>query len=256
MSLSKADFDRYQDALKRIDSSSAAALEKALASAWRRGGKSSRSALKKITVDIAADIADQYGLAAGEVSAALWEDIYYNDTGSRLEALLPNMEDYYDEYFGDAAQAMVEKYMDKDDTKAAMRFLANITSKAVWEWARRTQTHNTERVVRRGYKGADEARFARVPQGADPCAWCLMLASRGFVYLSEWTAEHRASDGDLYHSCCRCIAISSFDSDPRLEGYDPDKYKDMYTSATVLDDKGRVDLKETLHNMRQMYGLK
>lgn len=255
MSLSKADFDRYHDALSRIDASSARELERAIAAAWKRGGKSDPKALSKITVDIAKDLADKYGLAAGEVSTALWEDIYYNDTGSRLEGLLPNMEDYYDEHFGEVAEAVVEKYLNADDRKKALVFLTNITTKAIREWARRSQTDNTRRVVRRRYKGYSTARWARVPQGPTTCAWCLMLASQGFVYVSEWTAEFKG-DGDKYHDCCDCVPISSFDSDPRLEGYDPEAYYKMYENARAKDDKGRVDVTTTLSHMRRMYGLK
>ena len=255
MSLTKAQFERYHDALSRIDSSTAAELEKALKTAWRRGGRSDPKALRKITVDIAKDIADKYGLEAGAVSAALWEDIYYNDTGSRLEALLPNMEDYYYDYMGEAAAQMVEKYMDQGELDKALEFLTAITTKAVREWARRTQTSNTERVYRQRRKGADEARWARVPVGDDACAWCVMLASRGFVYVSEWTAKYR-QDGEKYHDHCRCEVISSFDKNPVIEGYDPNEYLKMYEAGRRFDSQGRVDLTTTLYNMRQAYGLR
>lgn len=32
-------------------------------------------------------------------------------------------------------------------------------------------------------------KWARVPRGSDPCAFCVMLATRGFEYLSEETAD-------------------------------------------------------------------
>ena len=40
------------------------------------------------------------------------------------------------------------------------------------------------------------ARFARVPSGAKTCAWCEMLASRGFVYASK-----RDAGGDFHDDC-------------------------------------------------------
>jgi len=67
-------------------------------------------------------------------------------------------------------------------------------------------------------------RFARVPSGEDTCEFCLMLASRGFVYHTEVTASHA-------HANCDCRIIPSWKSEV-VEGYDPDElyalYKDNY----------------------------
>jgi len=62
-------------------------------------------------------------------------------------------------------------------------------------------------------------RFARVPLGAT-CAWCRMLASRGFVYASSDTA------GDItkYHPDCDCMIAPAWGPHPRINGYDHDVY--------------------------------
>lgn len=60
-------------------------------------------------------------------------------------------------------------------------------------------------------------RFARVPSGAETCTFCLMLASRGFVYHSEATAGL-----DHYHPNCNCRIAPGFDG-MEIEGYDPDE---------------------------------
>lgn len=61
-------------------------------------------------------------------------------------------------------------------------------------------------------------RWARVPSGAETCKFCLMLASRGFVYLSEQTAE------GMYHGHpgCDCRIVPGWEGDA-VEGYDPDE---------------------------------
>ena len=64
-------------------------------------------------------------------------------------------------------------------------------------------------------------RWARVPTGAETCQFCIMLASRGFVYHSEETASHA-------HAHCDCRVIPSWDKSPLAQGYDPDKYYDMW----------------------------
>ena len=82
-------------------------------------------------------------------------------------------------------------------------------------------------------------RYARVPQGKETCAWCLMLASRGPVYYSE----ESAGAFDHYHAHCDCAVVPFFDSwalygedghfigrraDYSIEGYNPDELYQRY----------------------------
>lgn len=78
----------------------------------------------------------------------------------------------------------------------------------------------------------DGAKFARVTTSPHPCAFCLMLASRGFAYTSEKTALW-AHNVRRYHDDCSCVAVASFD-DEGLEGYQDtaDDYYDMWRNAT------------------------
>lgn len=61
---------------------------------------------------------------------------------------------------------------------------------------------------RNGARDPRRPRFARVPTGRETCMFCLMLASRGFVYLSEDAAGKLAH----YHANCGCRVVASFDS--------------------------------------------
>jgi hypothetical protein len=67
----------------------------------------------------------------------------------------------------------------------------------------------------------EKPRWARVPTGVETCQFCIMLASRGFVYHSEETASHA-------HAHCDCRVVPSWDKSPLVQGYDPDKYYDMW----------------------------
>lgn len=70
-------------------------------------------------------------------------------------------------------------------------------------------------------------RYARVPTGAETCPFCLMLASRGFVYLNAKSAGadekrgHIAGRDGHYHANCDCRIVPGFDG-MEYEGYDPD----------------------------------
>jgi hypothetical protein len=82
--------------------------------------------------------------------------------------------------------------------------LSGATQRLVWQASRDTITDN---IARAG------TRFARVPR-PDACAFCLMLGSRGAVYISEATAELTTGRstarsgrpaGLSYHDNCRCL---------------------------------------------------
>lgn len=258
MSVTREEFERFNATMRTLSDAAISDLEDMLGKVWRYAGNSRRDALDMLVKSYSPALAEKYGLSAASVSAALWEDIYHNDTGARLEALIPEHDDFEDS-FGDAAVNIVAKKADDEDYEGALSFLTGITAKALYDWARKTQVSNTQRVVSKHKKGADQARFARIPTGDETCAFCLMLAGRGFVYLSELTAgggpEH-STEFDRYHSFCDCLIVSSFDPTPMLEGYDPTVYERMYGESRAYDAKGRVDLSQTLSNMRRNYGLK
>ncbi|MBT1173573.1 hypothetical protein JS528_09520 [Bifidobacterium sp. MA2] len=86
-------------------------------------------------------------------------------------------------------------------------------------------------------------RYARVPQGKT-CAFCSMLASRGFVYLSEDTA----GKWNKYHSNCDCKIVPSWGK-TQIDGYDPSKLYDMWKKST----QGGGGMKAALARMRRNF---
>ena len=73
-------------------------------------------------------------------------------------------------------------------------------------------------------------RFARVPAGAKTCAFCTMLASRGWVYATY----RNAGGNNPYHAGCDCLIVPNFDKGTNtgryalIEGYDPQRYRELY----------------------------
>lgn len=88
-----------------------------------------------------------------------------------------------------------------------------------------------------------KARFARVPRGDKTCAFCVMLASRGWVYHTKETA------GDLnrFHPHCDCQIVAGLPGDT-LEGYDPDALYERYRDCRKVCGSG--DEKAILAEMR------
>ena len=72
-------------------------------------------------------------------------------------------------------------------------------------------------------------KWALVPH-FNACSWCIMIASRGFVYGS---ADKLSSQR---HDRCKCTSIVDFDVDnPALLGYDPDRYYRIWKKMEEID---------------------
>ncbi len=84
-----------------------------------------------------------------------------------------------------------------------------------------------------GVDDSSRPRFARVPTGSETCPFCIMLASRGFVYASERSAGKL----DHYHQNCDCRVTPQWGRES-YEGYDPDEYLRQYEQ---LVDDGKLD---------------
>lgn len=72
----------------------------------------------------------------------------------------------------------------------------------------------------------DGAEFAWIPSG-DTCVYCLSIAANG------WKKADSKSTGkaDHIHNNCDCTFAVRFNSETNVQGYDPQKYKDIYDSA-------------------------
>lgn len=84
-----------------------------------------------------------------------------------------------------------------------------------------------------------QQRFARVPSGRETCGFCMMLASRGFVYRS-------AEKASAFHRYCDCVLVPGY---PGLEiaGYDPDALYQRYEQAQKTVNS--LDLRESWAKM-------
>ena len=99
---------------------------------------------------------------------------------------------------------------------------------------------------------ANDIRFARVPTGAETCAFCYLLASRGAVYASRTTA----GDMTKYHGDCDCRVepVRSQGDLDQLEaaGYKPDELYQSYLSAR---ESAGASTKAILAELRAQQGI-
>lgn len=132
---------------------------------------------------------------------------------------------------GHGARFEVVDTTDAAYTEEAARKLANRLRDGDEDGFRRGVSQLVGNQVRRNSQASMAAncertgvRWARVPSGQKPCDWCLMLASRGFVYKSK------ASAGGLsqWHRGCMCAIVPDFDGSTAIQGYDPDALYDEW----------------------------
>lgn len=114
-------------------------------------------------------------------------------------------------------------------------------------------TYSARETVRRNVKSdPSRPRYARVPSGPSTCAFCGMLASRGFVYHTERSAGDLGRGvGDDFHDDCDCQVVPEWDAEAHhIEGYDPDALYAIYKRARKKSGSG--DLTEITAAARRL----
>lgn len=208
----------------------------ALDAVWATLDKSDFEAVRKTMSDFIPKLVSSYGdLAAG--AAAQWY------AGLRAGD---------DDFTADLADPVSENDVLRDSHKALRSLgtspiedvqgnLAGAVQRQISYMARATVARNVK-------LDPKKPRFARVPRGARTCAFCTMLASRGWVYWSKEAAgiTHR------FHAGCDCQIVPEWKRGSiHFDGYDPDDLYEMYSRA--CDKLGTTDESEVLQLMRKQH---
>lgn len=106
-----------------------------------------------------------------------------------------------------------------------------------------------------------EVRYQRIPQGIETCDFCLMLASRGAVYLSSESAMgHSEYDPGHVHRGCDCIVVAvpchmeggNLIADATFESYDTQEMYELWGEWKQVTAKysgpgsGRAEVRERM----------
>lgn len=200
--------------------------------------------------NIITEIVDYYGLATSELGAQWYEYCRALGVGGEFSAIVepPNVA-----IVKSAANAEIDKLFNGTaDTEKVVSLLQDVVMDQVTRQARDTIVRNL------GMETAvDNVGYARVPVG-DTCAFCIMLASRGFVYPSKKVAE-RSKTGEKYHPNCNCVAVP-FHKAETIPGYADElrKYEQMYFDADNLRRSGEMpkELKERIQEAKKRHNEK
>lgn len=145
---------------------------------------------------------------AAAYAAEFYDDVRQAQAGSRLGAVADPA------YSSEAVEGAVRAMVGIVDKGAPWeQFVREVLGRADYEVKRAAG----ECVKANTLRDPLRPKWARVPSGAETCEFCLMLASRGFVYASAETAGGKGH----YHPNCDCRIIQGYDG-MDVEGYDPD----------------------------------
>lgn len=206
--------------------------------------------------EIVQGIVDWYGLAAQDLGAQWFEYCEELATQANPSQLVGDTGRY-------STRSDVDKLVDQaiDGTIDQQKLVELLQGVVVEQTKRRARSEIESRIAEKmqqdgisGGRGGVKYGYARVPVG-DTCAYCIMLASRGFDYWSEKTAKSASHDG------CNCVIVPFHKADS-IPGYE-DKlasYKEQYADArkAVRDPspelKDRIDLARHNHEVAYQEG--
>lgn len=179
-------------------------------------------------------VVDVYGLPASELGAQWYEYCRMLGIGGEYEA--STIKPTRAKVVGDANRRIDRLFIGDITTDDLTFELGNVVQMQVKNVARDTVVGNMDieyrNAIRRGDgKSTKKMTYARVPVG-DTCAFCMLLASRGYVYGSEYAAGKRGS-GNEFHDGCDCEVVP-FSGPGSIKGYDYKQYEDKYLSARKL----------------------
>lgn len=168
--------------------------------------------LRKKVIEIAESIIE----AAADNSAALAAEFYdlvrVEAIGKPIGAVAAPM--WEPEAFRGSVRALVQ---DVVNGAAVESFYNSVVDRADYT----IKKSAGDCVVKNGTRDKKNKGYARVPTGFETCDFCIMLASRGFVYRSEEAAVRH------YHANCDCRVVPGFDG-MEVEGYDVNALYERY----------------------------
>ena len=215
MNLSKKDWENYISKLSGINTAAATKMQRYI----NENGMEDMDAL----IAYAYGLQTKYGEAAGALACQMYEEVA-RASGKKID---------------DAEMAEAATYEETAEAiNGTLKNMNNTVPSTVGRLVKQVAADTTLKNALR-----DGAQFAWIPSG-DSCAFCIMLASNGWQYMSKKALKN--GHAEHIHANCTCEYAISFDKNPRVEGYDPNKYYEIYKDA----DGG--NWRDKVNSMRRM----
>lgn len=208
MLITKKVQDAYRGELGRLESAAADYVESYLEAIRKAAPNASVAEVREAAKAAIEDSLNIFGDQAGALACEL-----FDETMAR-EGIVAQAQLYSDTIDLDMMDEKVRYYardLLNDDGPSFVGKVTDLTRFYVKRSAYENMVRNCSSHL---------VRYARVPSGRETCSFCFMLASRGFVYHSEQTAEGRGLHG--VHDHCDCIIVPGVPGETEIDGYDPE----------------------------------
>ena len=196
-------WEKYRDTLKRVNK---AAFDDMLNFLQQIGGYGGH---EQEVIEYAYALATQYGEAAAACACEM-----YDAVAKASGVIVPPAEPAATATYTETAIAV------RGSAKQSEQVIPSAVSRLTKMAGADTTLKNATR---------DGAQFAWIPFG-DTCAFCRMLASRGWQNISKRTL--RNGHAEHIHGNCDCQYATSFTGGSEYKFYDPDKYLEEYENAS------------------------
>jgi hypothetical protein len=206
---------KYRDLLTKLSTQASEEFKNAVFGAdGMFGGVGLENIPRNQIIDLAYALVTKYGEASATLSAQMYDEIA-ELAKANVPPAVPAETASIDEV-GKTVNGILKDTQNED-------VLSNSIGRMVKQAAADTTLKNALR---------DGAQVAWIPHG-DTCAFCITLASRGWENVSRKTLKN--GHAEHIHSNCDCEYGVRFNENQNVEGYDPDKYLDMYYGDYWMD---------------------
>lgn len=224
-----SEVQRYTRTLARLSDASRTSVESVIAAWMSEHPDATVVECREFAKSVIAAAVERYGDAASVNAARLYDETM------AAEGVMVEPAEIYDgpntERIDRTVRMQAAKLAGEVPDQAGFAAQVAVLARDMVHWA---ANETVECNVARDSKtrNGGSVRFARIPTRPNPCPWCAMLASRGFVYMSADTAEAAS------HRHCACIVMPGVEGVTEVEGYDPDHWYDYWQNPEKYGEGG------------------
>ena len=222
--ISRKAWDKYIEVLRKLNDAAADQFKEYL-----RTHEIETRIQRDAAIEYAYALATKYGEASAALSALMYDSI-----AELSGAVVPAAQVAQTATAGEVAKAIygASTFSQNDD------YISGIVGRMVKQAGADTTLQNARR---------DGAEFAWISVG-DTCAFCELLSANGWQHASADTIK--GNHAEHIHANCDCAYAVRFNNSTQVGGYDPDRYRDMYYDAPLLEGQ-KENAKNRINAMRR-----
>ena len=213
--ISRKAWNKYIEVLRRLNDAAADQFKEYL-----RTHDIETRLQRDVAIEYAYALATKYGEASAEFAAQMYEAVA-RASDVVIEAAVPAETATY----GEVAKTI--NGVLKQSTN--IELISGAVGRLVKQSGVDTMCKNALR---------DGAEWAWIPSG-DTCAFCITLASRGWQRASKKALKN--GHAEHIHANCDCTYAIRFNENTKVEGYNPEKYQEMYYGAEGNTPQERIN---------------